>query len=87
MATSNNVPLPSTMELRGDLANNWQFFKEQGEDYIDATKSERNDELIKATLLQTVMGRVCLKLSKSINLSSTESQDNKACLASIRKIF
>ena len=80
MATSNNIPSPSPIELRGDLASNWQqqFFKEQWEDY--ATESAGKDESIKAALLQTVIGRGCLKVLKSINLSSTESQDSKACL-------
>ena len=55
MATSNNVPLPpSLMELRGDLSSNWQFFKEQWEDYITATESAGKDESIKAALLRTV---------------------------------
>ena len=39
----NNVPLTSPMELRGDLASNWQFFKELWEDYITATESPGKD--------------------------------------------
>ena len=39
MTTSSNVPLTSPMELREDLASNWQFFKEQWEEYIAATES------------------------------------------------
>ena len=54
MATRNNVPLPSPMELGGDLASNWQFFKEQWENYITATESTGKDESIKAALLRTV---------------------------------
>ena len=37
---------------------------------------EKTDE----SLLWTVMGRDCLKVLKSINLSSTENEDSKACL-------
>ena len=55
MATSNNVLLLSTMELR-DLASNCQFFKEQWQDYITSTESAEKDQSIKATFLQTVMG-------------------------------
>ena len=87
MATSNKVPLPSPMELRGDLTTNWQFFKEQWEDYITATKSARKDESIKAALLRTVMRRDCLKMLKSLNLSSTESQGSKACLEALENYF
>ena len=33
------------------------------------------------------MGRDCLKLLKSINLSSIESQDSKACLQALENYF
>ena len=33
------------------------------------------------------MGRDCLKVLKSINLSSTESQDSKACLQALENYF
>ena len=74
MATSNNIPPLSPNELRGDLAGNWQqqFFKEQWEDYT--AESAGKDESIKAVLLQTVMRRDCLKVLKSINLSSKPGQ-------------
>ena len=62
MATSNNVPLPPPLELRRDLASNWQFFKEQWEDYITTTESAGKDVPIKVVLLRTVMDRDCLKV-------------------------
>ena len=33
------------------------------------------------------MGRDCLKVLKSVNLSSTESQDSKACLQALENHF
>ena len=87
MTTSNNVPLPFPMELIGDVARNWQLLKQQWEDYITATASAGKDESIKATLLRTVMGRDCLKALKSINISSTESHDSKACLQALENYF
>ena len=87
MTTSNNVPLPFPMELIGDAARNWQFLKQQWEGYITATASAGKDESIKATLLRTVMGRDCLKVLKSINISSTESHNSKACLHALENYF
>ena len=87
MATSNNISLLSPMELRGDPASNRQFFKEQWEDYINTAESARKDESIKAALLRTVIGRDCLKVLKSLNLSSTESQDSKGCLLNLLKDY
>ena len=87
MATSSNVLLPSPIQSRGDLAIKWEFFKEQWEDYITPTESAVKDKLIKATLLQTVMGQDCLKILKSINLSSSESQDSKTCLQKLENSF
>ena len=87
MATSSNVLLPSPIQSRGDLAIKWEFFKEQWEDYITPTESAVKDKLIKATLLQTVMEQDCLKILKSINLSSSESQDSKTCLQELENHF
>ena len=51
MATSDNYPLPSLIDLRRDLASNWQFFKEHWEDYITTTEGAGKGESIKAALL------------------------------------
>ena len=63
MTTSKNVLPPFTLELRGDLESNWQFFKEQWVGYITATESAGKDKSIKASLLRTVMGRDCIKVN------------------------
>ena len=41
----------------------------------------------KAAVLRTAMGRDCLKVLKSINLFSAESQDSKACLQALENYF
>ena len=69
------------MKLRG------QFFKEQWEDYITTVENAEKDKSIKAAVLWTVMGQDCLKVLKSINLSSTESENSKACLQALENYF
>ena len=87
MAVSNNILLLPPMELKGDLASNWQFFKVQWEDYITTTESAGKNESIKALLLKTAMGWDCLNVLKSINLSPIESHNSKACLQALENYF
>ena len=63
MTTSKTVLSPFTLDLRGDLVSNWQFFKEQWVGYITATESAGKDKSIKVSLLRTVMGRDCIKVN------------------------
>ena len=69
------------------VSNGVKFSKEQWEDYIIATESAGKTESIKAAVLRTAMGRDCLKVLKSINLFSTESQDSKAFLQALENYF
>ena len=87
MGTSNNVLLLSPMEIRGDLACNWQFFKEQWENCITITESAGKDESIKAAFAPNSSNGTRLPQGIKINLSSTESQDSKSCLQALENYF
>ena len=38
MATSAGIPVPRPIDMKGDLANNWEFFKESWTNYEIATE-------------------------------------------------
>ena len=60
------------------------FSKSSGRTTLPQQKVQ---EKMQESLLWTVMGQDCLKVLKSINLSSTESEDSKACLKGLDNYF
>ena len=51
---ASNVPLPSSMKCQGDVAGNWEFFKQQWSDYEIATGLDKREESVRlATLINT----------------------------------
>ena len=54
---SPNFPLPSTMKCHGDVAGNWDFFKQQWSDYEIATGLDKREEPVRLATLRSAMGR------------------------------
>ena len=44
MATSPGIPEPHPMNIKEDLANNWEFFKEPSTNYAIVTKFRHKNE-------------------------------------------
>lgn len=63
-----NFPLPSPMNCRGDVAGNWEFFRQQWSDYEIATGLNHREESIRLATLRSAMGR----LRMSANLFKPE---------------
>ena len=46
------IPPPSKMDMTGDRASNWEFFKDSWKNYATATKLDQKDKkIVAATLL------------------------------------
>ena len=54
MATSAGIPVPHPIDMKGDLANNWEFFKKTWTNYKIAKElSTKMKKIRVATLLAT----------------------------------
>ena len=53
---TSTFPVPSPMVCQGDKVANWEFFKQQWEDYEVATGLEKRDAKIRLATLRSVMG-------------------------------
>ncbi len=51
------VPNPTPMRLKSDLKNNWKIFKEEWDDYIIATKLDKEDKKVQAATLKESHGQ------------------------------
>ena len=59
---TNTIPPPAEMKLSGDLAANWDTFKEDFQDYI--LVSGMKDKEVEAATLRRVMGSECKHIYK-----------------------
>ncbi|KXJ20678.1 hypothetical protein AC249_AIPGENE23684, partial [Exaiptasia diaphana] len=50
-----SIPVPAKMDMEGDLASNWDFFKESWKNYATANELKKKpDEVVAATLLSII---------------------------------
>ncbi|CAB4014868.1 Retrovirus-related Pol poly from transposon, partial, partial [Paramuricea clavata] len=54
--------VPSPMVCPGDKVANWEFLKQQWEDYEVATGLEKRDAKIRLATLRSVMGKECMQI-------------------------
>ena len=82
-----HFPIPSPMEIKGDLPSNWNFFKDQWCDYEIATGLNKKDAKIRIATLRTVMGKECLSIFKSLDMSEDDFKDPAKCLEALQNYF
>ena len=78
-----NFPVPSPMKVPGDRVTNWEFFRQQWEDYELGTGLEHRH------FDQSCMGKDCLQIFLNLNLKLTQEEQASvsASLAALKKYF
>ena len=56
------------MKCKGDKVANWEFFRQQWEDYEIATGLDQRDQKVRLATLRSVMGKDCLQVSNNLSL-------------------
>ena len=72
LAFTSHFPVLSPMNMKGDIVNNWEFFKQQWDDYEVATGLEGQDQKIRLATLRSVMGKECLQIFLNLKLSEEQ---------------
>ena len=81
------LPAPESMNMKGDLATNWETFKDSWTNYAIATELEKKtDSVVVATLL-TVMGKECYKIYKNLPLTDEERKSPEIILEKLTAEF
>lgn len=60
------------MVCRGDIPNNWEFFKQQWQDYEIATGLDQKSQPIRLATFRSVIGKECLQIFRNLNFGSGE---------------
>ena len=82
-----HIPVPEPMDMKGDVLNNWSFFRAQWENYEVATGLDGNDEKVRLATLLTVMGRECHQIQRHLHMSAEDGKDTKKVLDALQKHF
>lgn len=87
-ANLNTIPPPAEMKLSGDVASNWDTFKEDFEDYMLASGLSEKAAKVKAATLRRVMGSECKHIYKhNLHLTAEQEDDVTVILAALEKHF
>ena len=84
---SYQIPPPESMNCKGDLANNWSFFRESFLDYRKAVELDEKDEPIQVALLKSVMGKECKNILKQLQLTDDEMKSHTTILDKLQVHF
>ena len=60
------------MVCKGDLTSNWEFFKQQWQDYQVATALDQKSQAIHVVTFHSVMGKTCLQIFLNVNFGDEE---------------
>ena len=75
------------MVCQGDKTANWEFFRQQWEDYEVATGLDQRDPKIRLATLRSVMGRECMQIFMNLKLTDEERKDVKTCVEALETHF
>ena len=75
------------MVCKGNLVANWEFFRQQWEDYEVATGLDKQSSKIRLASLRSVMGKDCLQTFLNLNISAEDRNNVEACMAALENYF
>ena len=75
------------MVCKGNLVANWEFFRQQWEDYEVMTGLDKQTSKIGLASLCSVMGKDCLQTFLNLNISVEDRYDVEACMTALGNYF
>ena len=82
-----NVPVPAPMVCRGDVASNWEFFRQQWEDFEVATELVQQKTAVRLASLRSIMGKDCLQIYSNLSLTPEQQESVQGCLEALEAYF
>ena len=73
-----NFPVPAPMVCKGNLVANWEFLRQQWEDYEVATGLDKQSSKIRLASFRSVMGKDCLQTFLNLNISAEDRNNVEA---------
>ena len=79
------IPLPSPMNTKGNLANNWKYFKKSWNNYKLAKGLDKKDKAAVLATLYTVLGREANQIAE--NLEVSDPADPESLIEALSNYF
>ena len=73
--------------MKGDVYNNWTFFRAQWENYEVATGIDKKNNKIRLATLLSVMGKECHQLQRHLHMPTADRDDSKKVLDALQTHF
>lgn len=75
------------MVCKGNLVANWEFFRQQWEDYEVATGLDKQSSRIRLASFRSMMGKDCLQTFLNLNISAEDRNNVEACITALENYF
>jgi len=76
MASAILFPIPAPMDCLGDIATNWDFFRDSWNDYECATELDKKDMKIRVATFRSVLGRDAQRILQFLPFSDPAKKDS-----------
>ena len=84
---TSNFSVLSPMKISGDRVTNWEFFRQQRQDYELGTGLEHRPEPVRLATLRSVMGKDCLEIFLNLELTPEEKASVTSSLKALEAYF
>ena len=75
------------MNIKGDIANNWEFFKQQWNNNEVATSLEAQNDKVRRAASWSVMGKDFIEIFLNLKLSKVERNSVSSCLMHLKLAY
>ena len=82
-----NFPVPQPMVYKGDRETNWEFFRQQCEDYEVATELSKQVTPVRLASLRSLMGKDCLQIFRNLSLYPAQQESVTSYLDALEAYF
>lgn len=87
MAAILQVPPPKPMDIKGDVASNWRYFRSSFEDFSIATKLNQESDEIQVAALRSCLGQDAKTTLLHLVLTDDERKKVKPCLDALEAFY
>ena len=76
VAVYSQIPTPLPMNVKGNLADNWRFFKKSWDNYKVATELDKKAKNVVLATLYTVLGRETNQIAENLDVADPTDPDS-----------
>ena len=76
VAVYSQIPPPAQMNMKGNLADNWKFFKKSWNNYKVATGLDKKEKNVVLATLYTVLGKEANQIAENLDVTDLTEPDS-----------